>query len=252
MKEEKAILEEALKLDPRSKIYLALAKLYIQDGEYEQARQVLEKGLEYYPDSIDTLLKLVSVYAKMDNLEQALDKAKLVFNKLTSDPVFWELLLDEAKDNNLKLALAFLVKALKGEKINWEQIIWSGLQAEIDLSMEEEKELKVESDLATPSLGAVLEEQGELNKALEVYQQLESGSSSSEDKQKWQKKIAELKAKINQQDVGVEHKQPEGGPEVESEQRVADTSAEQEQEKGTSKEEVVELLEELADALENK
>ncbi|SDN48343.1 Tetratricopeptide repeat-containing protein [Desulfonauticus submarinus] len=262
MGEEKRILEEALKLDPSSKIYLSLARLYIEDKEYDKAQEVLEHGLEFYPDSLDTILSLISIYSELNKGDKAIELVNAVFSRLKKNTIFWRLLAENIEEKGFVIPLKLLMLACKGEFISWDNIIFKGLESILGKNVSEDihyeeivEHLDFDQQVITPSLGEVLISQGEYEKALDVYEKLKERSESLEEKNKWQDKISEVNALIrnNEKQKEVEEVSTEEqiNTKEEVEAREESQGAEEEVVEDNS-EDMVDFLEELASSLEKR
>ena len=74
-------LEQALKEDPRSRLFFQLAGEYRKMGKLEEARALLEKGLGFYPNHVDARLLLAQIYmaaANLDGAKSMVDRILLV------------------------------------------------------------------------------------------------------------------------------------------------------------------------------
>jgi tetratricopeptide (TPR) repeat protein len=72
MKESVVYFEKAQKLDPNIKeLYDLLGTLLLQLGEFDRAKELLEQGVEIFPDSSSVWQNLSFLYAKMGNKKKA-------------------------------------------------------------------------------------------------------------------------------------------------------------------------------------
>ncbi len=72
MKESVLYFEKAQKLDPNIKeVYDLLGTLLLQLGEFERAKELLEQGVEIFPDSSSVWQNLSFLYAKMGDKKKA-------------------------------------------------------------------------------------------------------------------------------------------------------------------------------------
>ena len=62
MQDKLKCYEEALALDPGSKLFFPLAKLYLDNEQIEKAEDVLKSGLERYPEHLEARLLLANIY----------------------------------------------------------------------------------------------------------------------------------------------------------------------------------------------
>ncbi|MDQ7032042.1 MAG: tetratricopeptide repeat protein [Desulfonauticus sp.] len=194
MGDEKKILQEALKLDPSSKIYLVLANLYLQDRQFEEARNVLEQGLKFYPDSIDTILTLLTVYKEIGELNKASDLVNSILSRLMKNNCFWEILAE--KNGLTELPVLLLRVVFERKDLDWNKVLISGIKNVLGESWDDYEEVVEDLDfdqrVITPSLGEVLFAQGEYEKARDVFEKLKQNALTDSEKQKWQDKIEEI------------------------------------------------------------
>jgi tetratricopeptide (TPR) repeat protein len=85
MKEAVVYFEKAQKLDPNIKeIYDLLGTLLLQLGEFSRAKELLEQGVEIFPDSSSVWQNLSFLYAKMGDkkkAEEAFKRSKELVNE---------------------------------------------------------------------------------------------------------------------------------------------------------------------------
>ncbi|MDK2921841.1 MAG: hypothetical protein PWR24_1398 [Desulfonauticus sp.] len=274
MGEEKKILEEALRLDPGSRIYLTLAKLYLQEGSFEQARDVLEKGLQYFPDSLETLSLLSSTYKNLGQEDRAREVVGRIWEHLEKCGFFWDFL--KSKDSSLiKVGSSLIFLGLQKKDLTLGEILEKGLEFLLEEGKacyeEEVSNLDFDQEILTSSLGEVLLSQGEYDKALDVYTKLLNEAKSEEEKSAFREKIEKIKSLQEQVSTSIEEVfSPEEEPvlseetrEVEEEKEVEPPStpslekteeveAEEAPEEEGGEEDIVNLLEELATSLEER
>lgn len=194
---EIARLSERYNKDPQSRIFVQLADAYRKNNMIEEAFEVLQKGLEHYPDY--PLAHLIMGKCRFD--KRMFAQAKESFQKtLEFDP------------QNV-VALRMLAQTCEITNDEEGQIAaYKGLltidpfddQAKEKLSLLEAKHKK--EPMFTFAMAEEYEKQGDLNKALEIYQHLQSADPSD---LVIQKKINEMEAKIAEQKKAIEAKKIE-------------------------------------------
>lgn len=243
-------LTELYEKDPTARVFAPLADAYRKSRLYDEAIDILKKGLEIHPDYVSAHLVLARCYYEKDMLQLAkdslervleLDQQNVVTLRLLGDILFR--LGDEEKalarykeviemdPTNLevqalmekivpsasketksvpiephpvppeqppeeKSILSPTHSAEAGEVLPEEALIGEKETPELEkegTTKEEEARQPVETSFATLTLAEIYEEQGFLEKALEVYEQLLE--SNPEDEQ-LKAKVEDLTAKF--------------------------------------------------------
>lgn len=194
---EIARLSERYNKDPQSRIFVQLADAYRKNNMIEEAFEVLEKGLEHHPDY--PLAHLIMGKCRFD--KRMFAQAKESFQKtLEFDP------------QNV-VALRMLAQTCEVTNDEDGQIAaYKGLltidpfddQAKEKLSLLETKHKK--EPMFTFAMAEEYEKQGDLNKALEIYQHLQSADPSD---LVIQKKVNDMEANIAEQKKVIEAKKIE-------------------------------------------
>ena len=60
--------QEVLALEPGSRIFFPLAKLFVEFGQFEDAERTLRQGLDRHPDSMEARLLLVQAFASLGQM----------------------------------------------------------------------------------------------------------------------------------------------------------------------------------------
>jgi len=130
-RERISFYEEVLKLEPNSKLFFVLGRLYFEDDQPEKALNVLNSGLEIHPEHIQARLLLAAVHEYQQNFEAALEVHKEIFELLSGYPGFWAGLTTHLKQTGQKdpaLAAAFFSSWIKDPELSWTSVIQSGLE----------------------------------------------------------------------------------------------------------------------------
>lgn len=126
--------EELLALEPNSKLFLSLARIYVQENRTEDAAKALQKGLSFHPEHLEARLLLIQCLARLGDKEAAKEESRSLAATLSGYPVFWDLWAEHSKEpanQDVALALRLLSKSLKGEAVNWGDILTQGLRVVI-------------------------------------------------------------------------------------------------------------------------
>lgn len=265
---------ELLTLDPASKVFYPLAQLLAEDGQDEEAVGILQAGLAIHPDHLRAKLLLVECLASTGNTEQAQQEAVSVGSMLSSYPQFfslWAQKLPGCSDGQA-LALEMLAANLEGEEVSLTKVMRAGLAAlsgnstddepepEVKIVTNEPREAEVrpaqeqaapeaqavmddhmddgeeEPTLRTRTMAELLIQQGDVEEAAGIYQDLLEKAQADGDEHKAQGLAAKL-AELRGEPVPVMGAEvPEEAPEVPSGQN----------------QRVVNLLSRLAERLENR
>ncbi|HDQ41787.1 MAG TPA: tetratricopeptide repeat protein [Desulfonatronum sp.] len=127
-----AWFEELLALEPNSKLFLSLARAYLQDERIIDAAQVLRKGLSFHPEHLEARLLLIRCLTELHDDDEAKKVTQSLANTLAGHPVFWNLWAEISRKSSrqdIALTLRLLVKLFHGESINWGHILEQGLKA---------------------------------------------------------------------------------------------------------------------------
>ncbi|RQD64532.1 MAG: hypothetical protein D5R98_05010, partial [Desulfonatronovibrio sp. MSAO_Bac4] len=124
--------EEVLELEPGSKLFFPLAKLYFLNKDTELAINTLTKGLEKYPEHLEAKLLLASIHKQAGNTQQSRAIHQDIFALFSSNQEFWDSIatdLAENGQNDLALAASFFSMSARQKDATWSDIMWSGLKS---------------------------------------------------------------------------------------------------------------------------
>ena len=132
MQDKLKCYEEALAIDPGSKLFFPLAKLYLDNEQIEKAEEVLRSGLEKYPEHLEAKLLLAHICVLQGNKKEGEKICASIFSLLNGNNLFWSVLEDffvQKGDVDLALALRFLALHARGERLTWGNVLNAGLLA---------------------------------------------------------------------------------------------------------------------------
>ncbi|WP_457572320.1 tetratricopeptide repeat protein [Desulfovulcanus sp.] len=137
--------EEVLALDPHSKLFFPLARLYLENKQIKKAQEVLKAGLEKHPEHLEAKLFLAKIYFLQGQEEEGEKICAEIFELLKDNSFFWTSLERFwAKKGQVDLALAFKFIAgyAQGQEFTWSQILKAGL-----LALEKSPEVGIKAPL---------------------------------------------------------------------------------------------------------
>lgn len=236
--------QEVLSLEPGSRVFFPLARLYVEIGELENAAITLSRGLDRHPEHLEARMLNIQVLSDLGRTDEALAEVDRVVIPLKAYPAFWKLWAQGQPDDNRDFAVFLMLVAagMQGENIRWTDIMLEGVNGlsnrlvgplpdpapkpepelapaatededEDDLLVAEcecEDEFSVSDDTDAPStlrtktMAGVLAAQGDYGGALDIYRELWSRSGGSE-KDELKDRIEKIEA-----DMGTE--KPEEAP----------------------------------------
>ncbi len=223
LKEKIKWYEEILRLDPSSKFYFQLAKLYVEEKLFDKAISILNSGLEKHPEDLEARFLLNDLLIKKDDLSESFKQIEVLDSILRRYPSFWRSWskhLRDKGDNSIAVAVAFLGVAFEKKEISWEMLLTLGLNAitgdiayvQKEMDQEEkvilesekkenlkediEEEKKEEYSFKTKTMAEILESQGDLKGAINIYNELLE-KASDEEKEDLLLKIKNLEKKLS-------------------------------------------------------
>lgn len=123
--------KEVLELEPASKVFFPLARLYFEDGKLEDAVSTLRHGLERNPEHVEARFLLVEILDALGHGDDAAGEVDAITGMLSQYPAFWKVwaksCAPRAKDS--ALALSFLAANFQGRSITWSQVMARGLDS---------------------------------------------------------------------------------------------------------------------------
>lgn len=209
--------KEVLELEPGSKVFFPLARLYYEDGELDEAQLTLAQGLERNPDHLEARFLLVEILSGLGRDKEAATEVRTITGMLSSYPAFWKVWAEAAApaSKDSAMALSFLAANFQGSPISWSQVIEKGLDAlfhgngkaepaaeapaakpEPKSEPEEQVACDPEASLRTRTMADLLAEQGDYGEALEIYEEL-AAKCGPDKASELEDLINEMRAKLN-------------------------------------------------------
>ena len=144
--------QEVLALEPSSKVFFPLARLYVEMGKHEKAVTTLRMGLDRHPDYLEARLLLVETLAKLDRDSEAKAAVAPLTRLFSSYPSFWKMWGASVSEGNDDVAgaMAFLFSALHGSPMSWSDVMAEGIKQLTGVSVGERVQ-KVESAISEDS-----------------------------------------------------------------------------------------------------
>ncbi|WP_319466563.1 tetratricopeptide repeat protein [uncultured Pseudodesulfovibrio sp.] len=219
--------QEVLSLEPGSRVFFPLAKLFVENGMPEDAVITLCRGLDRHPDYLEARMLLVELLTELGRENEVHDHLERVINPLRDYSAFWRgwarSLPPEQRD--LAVFLMLVSANLSGDTIKWTDVVFEGISTLADRlvgaplpppadcpppsylpsveAVPEEEFDREESEVAKPRSGSfrtktmadLLASQGDIDGALEIYRELVHSSVSDERRTELEGRIAELEGR---------------------------------------------------------
>ena len=182
-----AAYTEILVKDPGSTIFVSLAETYRRMGMYEDARQIVSKGMTLHNDFSPAFIVLARILCQLDNYSASIDAFE---RALTIDPDNLAALVGSARVHILleedTVARELLLKArnLSPADPIINKLILSLADSVIAIKPESDT-----IELASPTLAELYLSQGLTEKSLQIYQKL---SILNPDDLSYRRKVKEL------------------------------------------------------------
>jgi len=176
--------KEVLELEPGSKVFFPLARMYYEDGLIDEAEETLLQGLERNPDHLEARFLLVEILDRQGEPIRAADEVGAITKVLSRYPAFWKTWSETAapQSRDAAMALSFLAANFQGRPISWSQVIAKGLDALVgdgpvhaampEPTDEPEAEADEGPTTRTRTMADLLAEQGDYQGALDIYEEL--------------------------------------------------------------------------------
>lgn len=230
--------QEVLSLEPGSKVFYPLAKLFVELGKLDDAVETLRKGLDRHPDFFEARLLLIQVLSELGREDEVHGHVEYAVAPLREHPVFWRIWARSLKEENRDLAVFLMIVAsnLAGETINWTDVVFEGIGSlsnrlvgeplpdpadgslprimptmpsveEIDGLVDEEDVVRPEAgSLRTRTMAELLASQGDNRGALDIYRHLLKNASATS-RSSIEERISELEELVGD-DADVESEDP--------------------------------------------
>lgn len=121
--------QEVLSLEPGSRVFFPLARLYVGIGEMGNAATTLKMGLDRHPEHLEARMLYIQVLSELGRTDEALEEVKRVVEPLRQYPAFWRLWAQGQPDENRDFAVFLMLVAagMQGETIHWTDIMLEGV-----------------------------------------------------------------------------------------------------------------------------
>lgn len=218
--------QEVLSLEPGSRVFFPLAKLFVQVGEVENAAKTLKSGLDRHPEYLEARMLLVQVLADLGRSDEALEQTNRVVEALEGYSSFWRLWAQGQSHDNRDFAVFLMLVAswMQGRPVHWTDIMLEGVnslsarlvgplpepapqpkQTEISeqaVTFNNGGVRKLESvggSLRTKTMADLLAAQGDYQGALDIYRELWDRASGVD--------RDELAGRIHEMEAGIAERQ---------------------------------------------
>ncbi|SNR60953.1 Tetratricopeptide repeat-containing protein [Humidesulfovibrio mexicanus] len=123
--------QEVLALEPGSRIFFPLAKLFVEFGQLEDAERTLRQGLDRHPDSMEARLLLIQVLTRQERYDEALEHMPAVIKPLERYPAFWSLWAQQTaeKDRDFSVFLMLVASHFTDRPVKWTDVVIEGLSS---------------------------------------------------------------------------------------------------------------------------
>ena len=121
---------EVLELEPQARLFYPLAKLLVEEGEYQEACTVLEKGLAWHPSYMQARMLLASVLQKMGRESEGKEQFAEVAKELGGSASFWHAWAEvngAAADD--ALIKRFMSLVLRNVPVSFSDVVRRGLDS---------------------------------------------------------------------------------------------------------------------------
>lgn len=219
--------QEVLSLEPGSRVFFPLAKLFVENGMPEEAVDTLRKGLDRHPDYLEARMLLVELLTELDREDELHEQLERVITPLQDYPAFWRGWARSlpADQRDLAVFLMLVTSNLTGDTIKWTDVVFEGIStlakrlvgaplpppsdrttavcmpAVDTVSDDEFEDVEYEAPklgggaFRTKTMADLLASQGDVDGALEIYRELLHSSMSEERRNELSKRISELEGK---------------------------------------------------------
>lgn len=129
--------QEVLALEPGSRIFFPLARLFVELGQLDDAIKTLRQGLDRHPDCMEARLLLIQLLVRTEQYEEAEAQMPMVTKPLEHYPAFWTLWAQKNAESDRDFAVfLMLVSSHFTEKpIKWTDVVIEGLSSLTDRLM---------------------------------------------------------------------------------------------------------------------
>lgn len=224
MQDKIKLYEELLAADPGSRLFLSLARLYLERQEEDKAISTLETGLNRYPEHFEARLLLHGTLQKQGRTGEAQEHLRMVSEVLRKYPAFWEhwaSTMEFEGQLDAAAAVRFLARYFQDQVSSWGEVLLRGTRGpQLEEKTAGVAEAPPHSELGmadpgdsgsagatakgeegsdpyrTKTMADILSSQGDYAQALDIYSELQAASDSQEQREKLQEKIDWVKRQI--------------------------------------------------------
>lgn len=224
--------QEVLSLEPGSRVFFPLAKLFVQVGDRENAVVTLTTGLERHPEYLEARILLVQVLSDLERTEEALEHASRIVDALSAYPAFWKIWAQGQSDEKRDFGVFLMLVAswLQGRPVHWTDIMLEGVnslserlvgplpqskpQAEPKASTSDEsssdsmfpsfeeeglqRSVPAAGGLRTRTMADLLAAQGDYQGALDIFQDL-LGRAAGDERELLMRRVQAMEAELAHQ-----------------------------------------------------
>lgn len=124
--------QEVLELEPSSKVFFPLAKLFANNDQFAEAVATLKQGLERHPEHFEARMLLIDCLGRLGAGDKLSAEISIVGDVLQKYPAFWKnwasSYASKPEGKDAALALSFLSAAFGETSISWSAVIEHGLR----------------------------------------------------------------------------------------------------------------------------
>lgn len=133
MKSKISWYQEVLEIEPHSKVFFPLAKLFLENDQPEEALNTLRQGLVLHPEFVEAKLLLADVLQRLDQEDELDGLVQNIAQSMAEYPAFWDAwarqLEGDAQGRDPAVAMRFLAAYFSGTSLSWTNVIQAGLEA---------------------------------------------------------------------------------------------------------------------------
>ncbi len=217
--------KEILEIEPGSKLFFPYARELVEVGQNQLAVQVLRQGLAMHPEFIEARVLLVSLLYEAQDTVGCSAEMEPLFKMFSAYPAFWDAWSQMASKHGKSAAAlgsALLASVYKNESVSLESLMLSALQlstghnapaheeAKAPRSSASEKSKKPRKQaeehagksraesfsLRTRSMADVLAEQGDLESAIAIYNELIANSTTVSERRSLRRRLKDMEKKL--------------------------------------------------------
>lgn len=214
---------EVLALEPGSKVFFPLARLFMEMDQLNDAASTLKIGLDRHPDFMEARLLLVQVLNRLGKPEEAAAHVHRIVEPLQNYPAFWKLWAKSLPEDQRDVAvfLMLVASSLAGKAVRWTDVVMEGLNSlserlvgesvTPDESGADDLSAPVEmsaaplrrsggdfGSLRTKTMADVLASQGDHQGAMDIYRELWEKASSDAEREELSGRISAMEARLGE------------------------------------------------------